>query len=480
MDYKKFLRSAAIGFIGVLIFLTFFSRTLLDLQIPRVSLAFAQNMTLRPEARSSGIVVPADTERIFAPVTGRITQILQRGDMTNADTVLFAITSDLQTLQDLLQHAEHDLRVNSLAIEQTTSNRADAQNRLYQLQNQPIDLPNPPMLNLWEFDVQLDANAASIQVVEADIATLVILLAQGIVPRQDIVNREADLERLLQTREEIYTRREIAEQNYETAVEDHNASVASAQRMRTEHIQAQQNIINGHNFALANQNLDRERIETRLADLQEQIEMGGVVYVQLDYRPIRRVTEISPGLDIGSMVSEGMPVMTTSIRDNNFIIQAYFPQTQDFIGRNQNVEIQVGTNHMTGTTTNVVPDGARNLVYIEVNSNALTGGELAHVTVAGGNFPVSGAVPLSALREDTEGYYVFFVVPYARRLGSDYIVQQTRVNTGRRDSRHIAISVPWGSLPDGPIVVNSDMPVSNSQRVRLVAGHDIVPTRPGS
>jgi len=477
MDYKKFLNRVAIGFVGLLVFLTFFSRTLLDLSVPRVSIAFIDRGNIHPQAMSNGIVTPLDTERIFAPASGRITQILQRGDETGRDTVLFTISSDLQTLQNSLEQVQHELRVNALNIEQTISNRAEAQRRLNQLQDQPLDLPNAPTLNLWELDIQLDANAASIESTESDIATLEILYTQGIIPRQDITSREADLARLIQAREEIYTRREQAIANYETAVANHTDSIAATRRARTEQIEAQQNVITGHNFTLSSQNIERERIEARIVNLQEQIEGGGMVYVQLEADTNRIVTETAPGVDIGSMVVEGAPILTTAIRNNNFVIQAAFPQSQDFISVGQDVDITVGTNQFSGTTTRIVPDGARNLVYISVSSSQLSGGELGSVTVSGGNTNHPNIIPLSALRRDGQDYHIMYIVPYERRLGSDYIVYQMQVEVARRDDRNAAITARFGVLPEGPIIVNSDMPISSRQRVRLVAGHEFAPTR---
>jgi len=477
MDYRKFLQRVTIIFVALLVFLTFFSRTLLDLNIPRVSLTFIDRGNIHPEAQSTGIVTPADTERILAPIGGRITQILQMGDETNAQTILFAISSDLQTLKNSLEHEEHLMRVNSLNIDQTTSNRSDAQQRLVQLQNLPLDLPDAPTLNLWEYDIQLDANTASIESTKSDIAILEILYAEGVIPRQDITNREAALAGLMQTREEIYTRRNRAITNYETAAGNHPGTIAAIQRTRAEQIQAQQDIITGHSFTLSSHNIERERIQRRIAGLQEQIESGGVVYVQLETDPNRIVTELSPSIDVGSLVAEGTPIMTTAINNNNFIIRAAFPQSQDFIRVGQNVDIMVGTNRLEGRTTRIVPDGIWNQVYIEVNSRQLTGGEHARVTVSGGSTNHTSVIPLSALRGVTDDYHILFIVPYERRFGSDYIVYQMPVEVDRRDDRNVAISSRWGGLPEGPIILNSDMHVSGNDRVRLVAGHEFVPTR---
>ena len=185
MNYQRLLRRITIGFVVLLVFLTFFSRTLLDLHVPRVTLAFAAQGIISPQAISSGIVAPADTERVFAPVSGRITQIMERGDTTNANSILFTITSDMDTLVTMLEQAMHELRVNELNIERETSSLNNARQRHTQLMAEPLTLPTAPTLNLWEYDIQLENNAASITAAENDVATSELLYTQGVIPRQD-------------------------------------------------------------------------------------------------------------------------------------------------------------------------------------------------------------------------------------------------------------------------------------------------------
>lgn len=480
MDYKKILNRVTFVFIGVLLILTFFSRTLMDLQIPRVSLAIISPGQINPQAVGSGIVVPANTERIFAPVGGRITQILERGEETDATTILFTITSDKQTLQDNLEQTEHELRLNTIAIEQTNSNREYAQQRLTQIQNQPLDLPNQPTLNLWEFDMQLESNTSSMENALRELATHERLFEQGAIARQDLLNREAEITRISRDRQEIYTRRDRAIEDFETAMLTHIESVGSAQRTRAEQISAQENVIAGHNFTLSTQNMERERIERRLNDLQEQIEGGGVIYVRLpeDAPPNRLVSEIAAGIEIGSVVSEGAPILTTALRNNRFVIETSFPQIQDFIDTGQDVDVSVGTQTINGTTARIVPDGGRNTVFIHVTSGQLLGGEMAQVTVSGGNTNHPNIIPLSALHEDEQGYYILFIMPQARRFGSSYYVMRMQVEATRRDDRHVAISTRWGmELPEEPIILNSDMPITVGRRVRLVATDSFTPTR---
>lgn len=342
MRYKKVLTWVTVIFAGILLFLTFFSRTLSDMHLPRVTLDFVQQGIVHPEARSAGLVRAADTEQIFAPVGGRITQILQPGDTINTQTVLFTITSDMRTLTDMLERAEHDVRVATLNIERTQCE---------------------------------------------------IILA-------------------------------------------------------------------AHKMVL-------ERAEAQIYDIAVQIANGGIIEVRLDRDTSRTVTDtfVSPG----SQVHEGAAIMHTAVNNNRFYVEAGFPQVQDFIGVGQSAAVVVGRERITGNVTGIVPQGGRNNVTIEVQSNNLRGGESASITVSGGSSSHANTIPLSALREDNDGYFILYIESVPRRFGSGYYVRLQRVEPGRRDNSTVVINSIWGlALPEAPIIVNSSIPVHAGDRVRIV------------
>ena len=79
-------------------------------------------------------------------------------------------------------------------------------------------------------------------------------------------------------------------------------------------------------------------------------------------------------------------------------------------------------------------------------------------------------VPISALRQDQNGYFILYVEPVPRRFGSGYYLQTLRVEVGRQSFSHGSIRGVWGEIPDVAIVVNSDIPVHSGNRVRIVGG----------
>jgi len=488
MQYKKVLTRLTVIFIAIVIFLTFFSRTIVDLHVPRVSVAFIGSGVISPEAVSTGIVQPADTERIFAPASGRITQIVEEGDDINADTILLTISIDVQNLMDMLTQAEHERSLNALNIERARSEQAAEQQRLYQMISEPISALIRPTLILWEYDMQLESNTNDVARVQDEILSLEILYEEGIIPRQNILDREGELVRLAQGREQIYQRRDMAVQSYEAAIEAYEEAIANQDRIHEAQLQSQRDRITQLGFVLNMHLLETTSINRRISELMGQIEAGGVVEVNLQEGDSanRTITEIMPGMAIGANIHEGAPVMVTTLRNNRFEIEASFPQANDFIRTGQTVEIAIGgygtgdrtENRIEGRITQRTPEGARNIFTIEVESNSLIGGELGIVTAHGTRNNQPAVIPLSALREDAQGYFILYVERVERAFGSNYYLRTQRVVADARDSYNVAITGAFGvSLTEYPIVINSDMPLQTGERVRLTADYDFIPTR---
>jgi len=480
MQYKKILTRITIAFVGIVVFLTFFSRTLADLHVPRVSVYLIRGGAIGPEAMSSGILMPADTEIIFSPASGRITQIVEVGDDITARSVLFTVSSDMQTLMDNLTQAEHERSVNALNIDRTRSEQLAEQQRLNQMIAEPASVLTTPILRLWEYDMQLESNTNDVARIMDELEALEILYDEGIIPRQSILDRETELVRLAQAREQIYQRRNLAIQNHELAMEAYEVSVANQGRNRQAQITSQRERVTQIGFTLDMHMLETDRIASRINDLLEQIEAGGVMEVLLEDGTFsnRTVSELMPGIMIGSLVHEGAPVMMTTFRNHQFVIEASFPQDDDFIRRGQAVEILIGDQTLEGRTSRITPDGARNIATIEVNAvgSRVSGGELAMVTIMGARMNHAAIIPVSALRTDGQGYFILFVERVEQTFGSSYYARIERVRPDVRDANNVAIT-SFSPLPEGPIIVNSDMPVRPGERVRLVADYAFVPTR---
>ena len=481
MNYNKFLKGLTVFFVCFLVILTFFARTLADINLPRVSTGFLAAGVVRPEAFSSGLVARGEQIRVFAPASGIVSRLAAVGDVVDVyyGEVLFSVTTDLDTLMDRLRANEHERNVNALQLEQATLQLAEAEERLSNLRAQPLVFPEGPVLNTRELESQIEANARSVAAVREDIYTLRVLYGTGAIPRVDVTRREADLESLLAQAENLSVSLENALLRHETDFLNHRNAVDRIHRERSDQLRSLESAVSVQGFALARAQLDAHRIESQHGDITERILAGGVYDFRMDFdgRESYVVLEVNPAIHAGGFVSENAWVMTLSPMDNNFVVYAFFSHVHEFVLDASDVRVAFGERHMDGTVTRVQPQGATNMLQIGVESPFLVGGEFVFVTVRGPTAVRDHTIPLVALREDDRGYFILHVAREEARFGSGYVVHAARVTVEARDASIAAVSF-FGNIDDiGPVVIRSDLPVSAGSRVRLTAPGDFVPAR---
>jgi len=111
MDYQKILRNITIGFVGLLVVLTFFSQTLMDMHSPRVSVGFIEAGATTPEVMATGLVVPAQSVVITSPVTGTVITMAEPGAVLNIiGASLFTMVADTQNLYARLVAVQDGLK----------------------------------------------------------------------------------------------------------------------------------------------------------------------------------------------------------------------------------------------------------------------------------------------------------------------------------------------------------------------------------
>ena len=119
---KKPLVKIGLVFIGLLLFLTFFSNTIFDFNLTNVAVDFPRDGVLSRVADGTGIVQFMETDRYFAQASGRITLHVTEGDTVSAYDLLFTIDGDTENLQRILDGLLAEKERISLRIDRATDN----------------------------------------------------------------------------------------------------------------------------------------------------------------------------------------------------------------------------------------------------------------------------------------------------------------------------------------------------------------------
>ena len=464
MNYKKNLRKISIIFIAVVAVFTFFSQTLTDLRIARVNLAFSHEGIVIPEALSSAIIMPANSKTIFAPADGTIIEMVEQGYRGLSASVLFTIHSDVEDLQNLLTQAQDQQRLIGLNIERVQSDLA--------LERQRMTMPATasPAPNLAEYDLQLAHNYHAIEAAQNELAQQTALYEQGIIPRQNLAVLENNIASLQLAREQITARRQLAEAN-------HAETIAEQGRARANQAGIHQGVVNQLEIQLRIHNLERESIANRIYKLNMQIEEGGLIEVRAGGN--LTINEIMPGITVGSMVSEGMPIMTAYVRDHNFRAEVPFALGTPYVEENRTLVISLGAIQVNTRVSRVFYRGDIAVAVVYVEESRFSGGERVMARLQGPGARSLQVIPRSALRVDSRGYYMLYVEAVERLFGFSYYARIHRIDgISAQSDRYVATDLGFIGVPiEAPIIINSDGPVYPGDRVRPVEAGDFFATR---
>jgi len=472
---KKIIIKLAAIMVGTLLFLTFFSNTIFSLNLPGVVVGLPHSGIATRTFRAEGVIDFPESMNIHVNNAGRIHFAVGRGDAVAPGDVLFTLHEDTDLLLERLQDEQGRLERILINLASAESDLAFEQSRLAGMSLEDFRPTTLQPLDLSRFDSEERRLEAEIERAEADYATYQILYEAGAIPRITMTqsaDRIATLQENLQRNEEE-RQREIQNHErltYEAADTDRQTQEGHERAFILEEQATRHRIVGlGHTVRLLR--MDEQDAVNTLERLYTQAEAGGLITVYAEYYGV--VREIPGGLESGASVEINRLVMRLGLRQNDrYVVAVYFPDT---IGRYVNSTLRIRINipgldeyALQGVIQRTSAEDGRLRAEVRFTTDvAIAGGERA-VVIADSFSQISSAMlPNSAIREDSNGYYIL-VVDSERNtlLGYSYYAIQRRITLVERGDNNSAIRV----FPEieHPVVIISDRSVVPGGRVRLV------------
>ena len=477
-NQKRFVAKLAAAFFGAVLFLTFFSNTIIALNMPGVVVGEARLFRVTTTHRSFGEAEFATVNTLFAQDGGRISFALRPGDRFGYGDVLFTIEVDRQELLDQLEAEQSRLQATLINIERMLGDLAFEELRLESLS---LDVPpavaiHPPDTTRFEHEAR--RLAADIERAVEDYLASVMLYEAGGISRSQL----DDAARRLELLRESYLRNSqemgIILQNHARAVADASQAHQRLQRQIRQSFEMEQSgiihRIENLGYSIRLLEMEEEYRRRSLRRLQDQVEADGIATVYAKQDGIVRF--IPAGLEDGLFVQPNQIVMRYAPMDyNRFTVIADFPERIGRIPSDSRVSINIIALHhadISGEIVRTTAIGGRLQLEIEFETTVtLQGGEMAEVILEQmSNAPLMDGhqvLPNSAIRRDGIGQYVLYVVREPNTLiGYGYYARQARILVWEFGDRYA--SFMQGEAFYGPVVIQSDRPFTHGDRVRIV------------
>jgi len=212
--------------------------------------------------------------------------------------------------------------------------------------------------------------------------------------------------------------------------------------------------------------LDIAKQQSLVDELSELMENGGVVYTDLE-------GVVSSAMSEGSITAQN-PLISFMDGTRGFEAQLQIGRSDaEKLAVGDECEVTTGGGSLyyrptvTGTISGIsTPDESDKVtVMIRLPDGDWTGGQRVDVQAVQSRDTYDLCVPISALRSDNTGYYLFTVEQKSTVLGVENVVRRTPVTVTASDDSNAAISGPVGR--DSQIITASNKAVEAGDRVRM-------------
>ena len=226
--------------------------------------------------------------------------------------------------------------------------------------------------------------------------------------------------------------------------------------------------IKGLQFQLDSLQLYAADMEASVTALQAQLTRRNNVFAAADG------VVLGLSAEDGAAVGKNQPVMRVGAINRDYRVKVMLPRAFDFITPEYAVKLHVqskGVYNISGTVQEVTVQGEQLEIVIHFRAEGLLGGELASLNIEKVSDLYECVVPNSAVHQAANGNYVYAVDERKTLFGHDFMLREIKVEIREADDRNTAILLY--SRDPVTLLLNSDRPVRESERVRIVDGDEL-------
>lgn len=470
---KRLIIRLGLTLAGILLFLTFFSNTIYSFNLAGVTADFPTDGVIKRTARAEGTVDFSDIQYLYANDAGKVTFHKKAGDQISQGDALYTLLADTDDLQEQLRAENNRLEKLRLDTEKAETDIAYNQQRLDSLTAAGANVTPP---DTARYDYEAARLTAEIVQTEADHQSAADLYASGAIPKSDLDELENKLANLRREQQQNDEQRARAISEYERTL---TQAQAEQHRAYEAERSALQKGIGDLRYQLESLALDDAESRLRLQALEERLAQDGAETFYAENAGVVRET----GAEDGALVEAGRMLArigTAAQGGYPYHAEAVFSDTADFLeaGAEVRVDLRAARQYgLRGVLTRVGYANGRFSADVAFDAPlTLTGGEKAEITAEHLSELYGSVLPNSAIRKDDEGDYILYVERVRNTLlGYAYYARRMSVGILEQDDSYTAFYMMIET--EGPVIINSDRPVAEGDRVRLVGGDELFEIR---
>ena len=524
--YKKFLIKSGALLISILVILTLFSNTIYSINLPDVTLDYPHDGIITNKASGEGTIEFSESEALYATDGGSVELLVKVGDAVMVGCPLYSIEADTESLRQSLDttikaiaeiavnisktqsdidyysnllldldypHQDTDIKINSeiLGYEREIETLSQS---LRSYKNQDSDMPIS--MEIIGYEQEIESLSVELEH-ETDVLQKMQILydfggisnSEFIVQQNKVNGIKTHIDQVLNKKENYILRQidETKNQIVQITKERENAVLLQKQNIKNSTEAAQKDYkskaqdlnktINDLSFQLQSQMLQKQMQEETTDNLNKQIANGGKQTIQADKNGI--VIAIGADMDKTNYINKNSLVMKLGLSDSPLQATAAFRDNVDFMNAGDTVTVNIKARqqyNLQGTLDKIIfEDGSLKATILFSAVDCVNGGEKAEVSLVKTSDIYKNILPNSAIRQDSDGFFILYTEQVKGRFGYEYYAKRAMINILAQDTVNTAFNMVSDDRLS--VIVNSDKPVSENDRLRIVGGGDLLAIR---
>jgi HlyD family secretion protein len=409
---KKVLQKVSITFLLIILFFTFFSNTINNLSLPVVTTEKPINGSLINALAASGTITEKEAIEIYADGNRKVNEVkVKAGDIvTKGQELIILDNTDL---------------INQLKDE--NARLAQKKLNLSKLQEAVSET------NILSINKNIELARQKLQEAEVKLSDLKDKYSKGQAVMEEVNAAETNVKN---TRMDY----DIVQNAKEKTVKDNGRDANSLK-------------------------LDIEMQERKVNDINNKInnsaikaEADGVV---LEVNAVKN-----------RMYNNSQPAVKLSNSNGGYSITfTVDSEAADLVKEGTEINITLeSTNKQKKARVDTIRDnvqmrGQKKDIAVSLTSEGVNLGEPAAINIRSKSKSYNTLIPVDALREGDDGYYVYVISQKKGTLGDEYFAKQVNVTVEDFDSSKAAVSD--GIMPMDKVVVTTDKNLSDGDQIRL-------------
>ncbi|MTI55868.1 HlyD family secretion protein [Geosporobacter ferrireducens] len=418
---------ATVIFLAVMLFLTFFSKTINNFTLPKITYERPANGALIKEATGTGNVQAKAVHDLYVRTSMKVTGVMvEVGDPVKQGQAL--LTLDITDIENQLKDEQDKVAQRKLYLE-----------KLKQAGEKLKEANSPE--NLLSLDKTVQTAQQNLDKAQRNYDSSKVLYEVGGISASAL----ADAKMNLDSAEMDY---EIARNNRDKAARDNSREIENNIR------------------DVESTKLDIAMAERKIAELTKELNMKTVtapcdgIVTDLYYSAGMTANTAQPLYKIADTGGGFQFVATVNITAAEYLE----------LGDPAEISISALNGRAIQGKVNQIKDnpqqiGVKKDVIIEIPTDGLIGGEVGTANIKKNIGSYNVLVSNSAVGQDGSGYFVYVLKDRKGPLGNEFYVEKVSVSTG--DSDNLKTAVLSGISTNDKVVSDSDKPLSDGSRVML-------------